>query len=133
MLLLTVYDYATLVTGVANKRLPWYRTWDGICCYSTVNGTDTGKLIKTGIFVSLCLLLVYVLEASSTMAQLELPLPELLVEDLKRGWTRFEFVATPKEWNEAKQLTVIPILLRGKLIDNYAELEDKVKKDVKLW
>ena len=66
------------------------------------------------------------------MAKLELPFPELLAEDLKRGWTRFEFVATAKEWNEAKQLTVVLTLLRGKLIDYYVELEDEVKNDVKL-
>lgn len=66
------------------------------------------------------------------MAQLELPLPELVAEDLKQGWTRFEFVATAKEWTAAKQLTVIPTLLRGKLIDYYVELEDAVKSDVKL-
>ena len=111
-----------------NKQLPWYRGTEFIA--NTVNDTDTGK--ETGIFVSLCLILVCVLEASFTMAQLELPLPELLAEDLKQGWTRFEFVATAKEWNEAKQLTVIPTLLRGKLIDYYVELEDEVKNDVKL-
>ena len=44
----------------------------------------------------------------------------------------FEFVATVKEWNAAKQLTVIPTLLRGKLIDYYVELEDDIKSDVKL-
>ena len=71
-------------------------------------------------------------EASSTMAQLELPLPELVAEDLKRGWTHFKFVATAKEWYVAKQLTVIPTLLRGKLIDYYVKLKDDIKSDVKL-
>jgi len=51
------------------------------------------------------------------MAQTELPLPELVAEDFKRGWTRFEFVAIAKDWDAAKQLTVI----RGKLIDYYVE------------
>ena len=50
-----------------------------------------------------------------------------IVEDLKRGWTRFEFVTTA-----TKQLTVIPTLLRGKLIDYYMELENDVKGDLKL-
>ena len=34
---------------------------------------------------------------------LDLPaLPEITVEDFMRAWTRFELVATAKEWNEAK-------------------------------
>ena len=66
------------------------------------------------------------------MAQMELPLPELIVEDFQRGWTRFEFVATAKEWNANKQLAVIPTLLRGRLIDYYVELDDETKGDLKL-
>jgi len=66
------------------------------------------------------------------MAQMDLPLPELVAEDLKRGWTRFEFVAVAKEWDATKQLAVIPVLLRGKLIDYYVELDDAMKKDLKL-
>ena len=58
---------------------------------------------------------------------LELPLPELLMEGFKRGWTRFEFVAAAKGWNEEKQLVVIPTLLRGKLIDDYVELPEATK------
>ena len=64
------------------------------------------------------------------MARLELPLPELVIEDFQRGWTRFEFVAATKEWDAAKQLTVIPTLLRGKLIDYYVELADGTKFDL---
>ena len=63
---------------------------------------------------------------------LDLPLPELLAEDFQRGWTRFEFVAAAKEWTTNKQLTVIPTLLRGKLIDYYVELEDATKNDLAL-
>ena len=63
---------------------------------------------------------------------LDLPLPELVAEDFQRGWTRFEFVAAAKEWNANKQLTVIPTLLRGKLIDYYVELEDATKNDLAL-
>ena len=57
---------------------------------------------------------------------------ELVAEDLKRGWIRFEFVAVAKEWDAAKQLAVMPTLLRGKLIDFYVELDDATKKDLKL-
>ena len=66
------------------------------------------------------------------MAQMELPLPELIVEDFQRGWTRFEFVAAAKEWNANKQLAVIPTLLRGRLIDYYVELDDETKRDLRL-
>ncbi|XP_065901887.1 uncharacterized protein [Dysidea avara] len=66
------------------------------------------------------------------MAQLELPLPELVAEDFKRGWIRFEFVATAKEWDAVKQLAVIPALLRGKLIDYYVDFDDTIKGDLKL-
>jgi len=64
--------------------------------------------------------------------QMELPLPELVIEDFTRSWTRFEFIATAKEWNAEKQLTVIPTLLRGKLIDYYVELDSDTKADLKL-
>ena len=64
------------------------------------------------------------------MAQLELPLPELLVEDFHQGWMHFEFVAVAKEWDAVKQLAVIPTLLRGKLIDYYVELSNKTKSNL---
>ena len=41
-------------------------------------------------------------------------------------------MATAKEWNAAKQLAVIPTLLRGKLIDYYVDLDDTTKADLKL-
>ena len=66
------------------------------------------------------------------MAQMELPLPELIVEDFQRGWTRFEFVAAAKEWNVNKQLAVIPTLLRRRLIDYHIELDDETKGDLRL-
>lgn len=40
-------------------------------------------------------------------------------------------MATAMEWNAEKQLTVIPTLLRGKLIDYYVELNDATKADLK--
>ena len=64
------------------------------------------------------------------MAQLELPLPELMIEDLRRGWTHFEFVTAAKGWDAAKQLKVIPTLLRGKLIDYYVELSEDAKSSL---
>ena len=64
------------------------------------------------------------------MAQLELPLPELMIEDFHWGWTRFEFIAAAKGWDAAKQLKVIPTLLRGKLIDYYVELSKDAKSSL---
>ena len=61
---------------------------------------------------------------------LEFPLPELAAEDFKRGWTHFELVATAKRWDTARQLAVVPILLRGKLIDYYVKLPDVAKSDL---
>ena len=40
-------------------------------------------------------------------------------------------VATAKEWDAAKQLSYLPTLLRGKLIDIYLELDDASKTDMK--
>ena len=66
------------------------------------------------------------------MAQMKLPLPELIVENFQCGWTRFEFVVAAKEWNANKQLAVIPTLFKGKLIDYYVKLDDDTKADLKL-
>ena len=66
------------------------------------------------------------------MAQsLELPLPEITTSNFIRAWSQFELVATVKEWNAAKQLSYLPTLLRGKLIDIYLELDDASKTDMK--
>ena len=54
--------------------------------------------------------------------QSEIPLPEITREDFKRAWTRFELVAKVKEWDDNKQLAVIPTLLCGKLLDAFVEL-----------
>ena len=64
--------------------------------------------------------------------QLEIPLPEIQVQDFKRAWTRFELVAKAKEWDEGKQLTVIPTLLRGKLLDIFIALPDESKDSMKV-
>ena len=61
---------------------------------------------------------------------MDIPLPELTVENFKRAWTRFELVAKAKEWNAAKQLIVLPTLLRGKLVDYYTEFDDDTKGDI---
>ena len=62
---------------------------------------------------------------------LDIPLPQITSEEFSRSWTRFELVATAKEWNAAKQLAVVPTLLRGKLIDYYLDLSEDERKDVK--
>ena len=64
------------------------------------------------------------------MAQMELQLPELTADNFQRAWTRFELVAVAKEWNEDKQRTIVPTLLRGKLIDFYNEFDDATKGDL---
>lgn len=66
------------------------------------------------------------------MAQsLDLPLPEVTTENFTRAWTRFELVAKAKEWNAEKQLTILPTLLRGKLLDHFVDCDDDTKSDLK--
>ena len=65
------------------------------------------------------------------MAQLlDIPLPEVTAESFKRAWTRFELVAKAKEWEAAKQLTVLPTLLRGKLVEKNVDFDDETKGDI---
>ena len=39
-------------------------------------------------------------------------------------------VAAAKEWNAEKQALILPMLLRGKLVECYVELETETKKSV---
>lgn len=64
------------------------------------------------------------------MAQWDIPLPEIVAEDFERSWARFELVAKAKEWNDAKQLTIIPTLVRGKLLDYYLDLCEEEKSSM---
>ena len=61
---------------------------------------------------------------------LDIPLPELSVDNFKRAWTRFELVARAKGWDAAKQLVVLPTLLRGKFVDTYLDFNDETKADL---
>ena len=65
------------------------------------------------------------------MASQDIPLLEISVEEFHQAWTRFELAAVAKEWNAAKQLSVVPALLRGKLLDYYVQLEDSEKSSMK--
>ncbi|KAL5484375.1 hypothetical protein EMCRGX_G020856 [Ephydatia muelleri] len=57
-------------------------------------------------------------------------LHEISVEDFERSWRRVELIATANQWNEEKKLTVIPALLRGKLLDFYAVLTSEERRDL---
>ena len=61
---------------------------------------------------------------------LDIPFPGLNVENFKRAWVRFELVAKAKEWAAEKQLTVLPTLLRGKLVDHYMEFDTDTRADL---
>ena len=61
---------------------------------------------------------------------MDLPLPEITKEDFLRAWTRFKLVAAAKEWNEGKRATVLPTLLRGKLVDIYIELSEGTRANL---
>ena len=62
--------------------------------------------------------------------QLDLPLPEITVENFWRDWTRFELVAAAKDWNANKRKVVLPTLLRGKLVDIYTTLDEETRGDL---
>ena len=49
----------------------------------------------------------------------------------KIAWIRFELVAKAKELDAAKQLTVLPTLLRGKLLDHFVDSDDDTMSDLK--
>ena len=68
---------------------------------------------------------------SGMATQFDLPLPEITVEEFSRAWTRFELVSAAKEWNTEKQASIVPTLLRGKLVDYYVELDATTKADLK--
>ena len=64
--------------------------------------------------------------------QLDILLPEIVVEEFQHLWTRFESVAGAEEWLAAKQKVLLPTLLRGKLVDIYMGLNDATHDDLKL-
>ena len=70
------------------------------------------------------------------MAQkLDLPLPELTCssrEEFTRAWMRFELVTAAKDWDTEKQLSIAPMLLRGKLVDIYVDFNTETKSDLQL-
>ena len=70
--------------------------------------------------------------AQEMAQQLELPLPEITTEDFERSWICFNLVATAKKWDEAKQLSIVPALLRGKLVEIFVDLEDEEKANIKM-
>ena len=57
--------------------------------------------------------------------QLDLPRPEIPVEDFKEAWTHFELVAAAKDWNENKRKVILPTLLCGKLVDIYLTTDEE--------
>ena len=70
-------------------------------------------------------------EVGFEMAEsLDVPLPEITAAEFEHSWTRFELVAAAKSWPAAKQLAIVPALLRGKLLDYYVDLDDASKSSV---
>ena len=61
---------------------------------------------------------------------MDLPLPEITMENFLCAWTRFKLVAAAKEWNTGKRAIVLPTLLRGKLLDIYIELGEDTRADL---
>ena len=64
------------------------------------------------------------------MAQDSIMLPEVSVENFEHAWKRFRLSAVAKQWQEEKQLQILPTLLRGNLVDYYMDLGDDEKKSL---
>ena len=58
---------------------------------------------------------------------LDMPLPEINSNNFKRAWTQFQMVTVAQEWDENKQLKIVPPLLSEKLLDSYVELLEEEK------
>ena len=61
---------------------------------------------------------------------LDLPLPEITVENFQCAWTCFKLVANAKDWNDGKRKVVLPTLLRDKLFDIYTLLDEETQGDL---
>ena len=95
-----------------------------------VNSSDVLLMLIVAIECSSGNHATLVTEWDIMAAQLDLPLPEITVDDFHRGWTRFQLVASAKEWNADKQKVILPTLLRGKLVDYYAEFDEATRGDL---
>ena len=68
-------------------------------------------------------------QAVGKYVEIDILLPEIQVDNFERSRLQFEFVAKAKQWDEAKQLEILPTILCGKLLDHYVGLSADVKKD----
>ena len=62
-----------------------------------------------------------------------LTLPEICAdsrEKFDRSWKRFEVICAANKWEGGKDLTILPALLQGKLLDIYTSLSDVEKADL---
>ena len=66
----------------------------------------------------------------SGMAHDSIVLSEVSVENFEHAWKRFQLAATAKQWQEEKQLQILPTLLRGNLVDYYMDLSEEEKKSL---
>ena len=98
------------------------------CVYGQL--VNIGVACARSVFVRLPRVTL-VSEVVLPMALQDIPLPEISVEEFHQAWTKFELAAVAKEWNATKQLSVVPALLRGKLLDYYIQLDDSEKTTMK--
>ena len=59
-----------------------------------------------------------------------MPLLEINSNNFERVWTRFQLVAAVQEWDEKKQLKIVPIFLSDKLLDSYLELSEEERSSL---
>ena len=61
---------------------------------------------------------------------LDMPLPEINSNNFERAWTQFQLVAAVQEWDEDKQLKILPTLFSEKLLDSYLELSEEERSSL---
>ena len=96
---------------------------------------NTVGMRKCMFFVVLNMLLLLSLNPLQTgvrsgIRMAQMPLPEITKEDFLCAWTQLELVASAKEWNEGKRATVLPTLLRRKLVDIYIKLSGETRANL---
>ena len=84
-------------------------------------------LLNSGLHIYPCYIGV-----RSGMATFNLALPKITVEEFSRAWIWFELVFAAKEWSAEKQASILPMLLWGKPVEYYFDLDVTTKADLKL-
>lgn len=81
----------------------------------------TSSMIHLFIESVVCIIVCYIgvrsriEKAQQQQTQLHLSLPEISTKDFERSWIRFNLGTAAKNWDEAKQFSIVHALLAGSL------------------